>query len=575
MNKNYFNKLKNKILLFLVFFSTSVFAQETSSQFQVDYLGNKQTIIHPKQSLRYILLPIEEKTKESQFSIILHGRVIKTINVHLAIDKVDYYVPVNISRYDCKLLLFRSKGVPKSAICWHDMKLSNVFDVKNREYYRPIYHFTPIYGWMNDPNGLVYKDGIYHLFYQYNPYGSMWGNMHWGHATSTDLINWQYKPIAIEPDALGTIFSGSCVIDKYNTAGFGKGAIVALYTSASDNQMQCLAYSLDNGSTFNKYENNPVLTSINRDFRDPKVFWDNEIDRWIMVLAVGQKMQIYSSINLKKWKYESSFGQGYGCHKGVWECPDLFKLKVPGQDIEKWVMLCNINPGGPFGGSATQYFIGTFDGHKFTCDSKPSVTKWMDYGKDCYATVTFNNAPEGRCIALAWMNNWQYANQVPTLQYRSSNTLPRDLSLFEYNNEVYLASTPSPELDAIRGKKCAKLKDVCELEVAINSQLQPTIITLFNDNSEKVIISYKPNLHTLSMNRESSGDVSFSDAFKSVTTAPTFGIISHLRIFIDKSSIEIFDAEGKVVMTNLVFPTKAYNNVNIKGCASISIYKIK
>ena len=277
-----------------------------------------------------------------------------------------------------------------------------------------------------------------------------------GHAISKDLIHWEHQPVAIAPDALGTIFSGSCVVDKDNTAGFGAGAIVAFYTSASDRQVQSMAYSLDNGRTFKKYDRNPILTSTQRDFRDPKVFWHKESNKWIMVLAVGQEMQLYSSPNLKDWTYESSFGEGQGAHAGVWECPDLIELPVKGTELKKWVLICNINPGGPFGGSATQYFVGTFDGKQFVNES-PALTKWMDYGKDHYATVTWSNAPEDRKIALAWMSNWEYANNVPTSQYRSANSVPRDLALYTKNGQTYLSSTPSPEVLKLRGKARRKV----------------------------------------------------------------------------------------------------------------------
>ena len=363
----------------------------------------------------------------------------------------NYFVPVDLSGYADKHISFNFQLAPESALCWKEMKLSDQFDSSNREKFRPAYHFSPAWGWMNDPNGMVYKDGEYHLFYQYNPYGSMWGNMHWGHAISKDLIHWEHQPVAIAPDALGTIFSGSCVVDKDNTAGFGAGAIVAFYTSASDRQVQSMAYSLDNGRTFKKYDRNPILTSTQRDFRDPKVFWHKESNKWIMVLAVGQEMQLYSSPNLKDWTYESSFGEGQGAHAGVWECPDLIELPVKGTELKKWVLICNINPGGPFGGSATQYFVGTFDGKQFVNES-PALTKWMDYGKDHYATVTWSNAPEDRKIALAWMSNWEYANNVPTSQYRSANSVPRDLALYTKNGQTYLSSTPSPEVLKLRGK---------------------------------------------------------------------------------------------------------------------------
>jgi len=419
---------------------------------------------------------------------------------------------------------------------------------------------------MNDPNGMFYKDGVWHLYYQHNPYGSQWENMSWGHSVSTDLINWHHQPEAIIPDALGAIFSGCCVVDYNNTAGFGSGAVVAFYTSAKSSQKQCMAYSTDDGKTFTKYSNNPILTADIPDFRDPHVFWHNKTNKWIMLVSAGQEMRIYSSSNLKEWKYESSFGQGYGNHDGVWECPDLMQLPVKSTSEQKWLLICNINPGGPFGGSSTQYFIGQFDGHKFTCESEPKVTKWMDYGKDHYATVSFDNAPNDRHVAMAWMSNWQYANQMPTKQYRSANSLPRDLGLFTDGKEVYVSVLPSPEMSAARGKKIKNLADCCEVVMDIDAKPADIItITLQNKKGEKVLMTYDIAGNTFSTDRTKSGDISFSNEFPAVTTAPTHGVIRQLRIFIDRSSIEVFDADGKMSMTNIMFPNEPYNTLNVKS----------
>ena len=427
---------------------------------------------------------------------------------------------------------------------------------------------------MNDPNGMFFKDGVWHLYFQHNPYGSQWENMTWGHSTSTDLIHWTFQGDPVQPDAWGAIFSGSSVVDKNNTAGFGENAIVALYTSAGENQTQSMAYSTDNGKTFTKYDGNPIITSNVPDFRDPHMFWNEDIKKWNMILAAGQQMNIYSSDNLKDWKFESSFGAEYGSHGGVWECPDLMKMKVRGTDKEKWMLVCNINPGGPSGGSATQYFVGDFDGHKFTCESKPEVTKWMDYGKDHYATVTFDNAPNGRHVALAWMSNWQYANQVPTMQYRSANSIPRDLGLFEYKGNTYCSVTPSEEITAARSKKPSKsLSEACEMVVNLKGD---ATITLSNSKGEKVVMTYKAKDETFSMDRTLSGKTDFSSDFAAITTAPVYGKMNKLRIFIDKSSIEVFDNDGKMAMTNLVFPTKPYDKVTIKGkTKKYAVYKLK
>ena len=544
----------------------------TSSAQKAQFLSNNHCLYRIQQGEKYLLLPVQEGAEMSNVKVIANNQQLKTFNIRLANTHVDYYVPLDLDEFKNKegLLLdfhvngqYRYDGGISTFSCWKEMKFSNYYDMKNREKFRPLYHHTPVYGWMNDPNGMFYKDGVWHLYFQRNPYGSQWENMTWGHSTSTDLVNWKFEGDAILPDALGTIFSGSAVVDKNNTAGFGEGAVVALYTSSGENQTQSMAYSTDNGKTFTKYEGNPLITSNVPDFRDPHMFWNEDIKKWNMILAAGQQMDIYTSDNLKDWTYESSFGGSYGNHGGVWECPDLMKMKVRGTDKEKWVLICNINPGGPFGGSATQYFVGDFDGHKFTCDSKPEVTKWMDYGKDHYATVTFDNAPDGRHVAIAWMSNWQYANQVPTMQFRSANTIARDLGLFEYKGEVYCSVTPSREYLKARSKKPTRtLSEACEVIVNLRGD---ATITLSNEKGERVVMRYDAAAETFEMDRMNSGKTDFSNEFSAITKAPTHGKITQLRIFVDKCSIEAFDAEGKVSMTNLVFPSKPYNKITVKG----------
>ena len=428
--------------------------------------------------------------------------------------------------------------------------------------------------------------------------------MHWGHSTSTDLVNWKNEGVAIAPDAIGTIFSGSCVVDHNNTSGFGEGAVVAFYTSAKqtpwgDCQTQSMAYSLDNGKTFIKYENNPILTSSEKDFRDPKVFWYAPKEHWVMVLAVGQHMEIYSSKNLKDWKKESSFGEGQGCHGGVWECPDLVELPVEGTKDKKWVLICNINPGGPSGGSATQYFVGDFDGSTFT-NNYPEETKWMDYGKDHYATVTWNNAPDGRCIAIGWMSNWHYANNVPTKQYRSANTIARDLKLFRLNDGLFLKSEPCVEMKEAR-KESRNIKSVnvnknesvplaplsdngaYEIEFSINPERAKEVtFSLSNGNGDKILMIYDVVNKTFAMDRTQSGEVSFSNDFPAVTRMPVGKSKElKLRLFVDKSSVEVFVDNGKYVMTNCVFPSVSYDSIEFKNdgnrykVQNINIYKIK
>ena len=515
-----------------------------------------------QQEKRYILLPVQEKEDIAAIAVLDgHNNMVQRLNVKLAIDRVDYYVPYEIKGACLFDITFhgdrRQKGAVGEFACWREIKYSDTFGTANRERFRPVYHHTPLYGWMNDPNGMFYRDGVWHLYYQYNPYGSQWENMHWGHSTSKDLIHWESQPIALEPDWLGSIFSGSCVTNGNET--------IAFYTTAGLHQTQSMAISRDNGKTFTKYAGNPVITSDKPDFRDPNVFWHEGTKRWIMILAAGQEMQIYSSANLTEWKYESSFGKEYGNHSGVWECPDLFSIE------DKWILICNINPGGPFGGSATQYFVGSFDGHKFTCESMPKVTKWIDYGKDHYATVSFYNAPENRRVVLAWMSNWQYANQVPTQQFRSANSIPRDLGLFRYGEETYVSVVPSKEMLDARGEKVKQPTEACEIVVDVKGSAD---ITLSNTKGEQVTMHYDAGKQTIAMDRTMSGNVSFSEAFPCVTEAPTYGQIKQLRIFIDRCSIEAFDAEGKMVMTNLVFPSEPYNSIKVKG-GKVTIYEIK
>lgn len=552
---------------------TRMFADTTLAN-NLTFLSDTQAMKRIQTTNKYVLLPVEESENLAHIRVIKDNNVVKEFNCKLAVNKVDYSVPLDVSEFGGDVLLDiqftgekKNTGSIQYFTCWKELKETNSFDTSNREKYRPLYHHTPPYGWMNDPNGIFYKDGVWHLYFQYNPFGSQWENMNWGHSTSRDLIHWTYEGVPIQPDALGVIYSGCCVVDKDNVAGFGKNAVIAFYTSAGTSQTQSIAYSLDNGKTFTKYAGNPIVTSNVPDFRDPKVFWNEDTQLWNLILAAGQQMSIYSSKNLKDWTFESHFGEGYGNHDGVWECPDLIKMG------NKWVLLCNINPGGPYGGSATQYFVGHFDGHKFTCESAPTVTKWLDYGKDQYATVTFNNAPNGRIVAIPWMSNWQYGNHVPTLQFRSANGLPRELGLFSYQGESYISVKPSPEVFAAFSNKIStKLQPASYIEVT-NIKGNASI-TLKNNQNEEVVMVYDAKKGTFSMDRNQSGVSEFSSEFKVVTTSPTYGAISGLQIFLDKSSVEVFDVDGKMAMTNIVFPTSPYTDVVAKGC-KVKIHALK
>ena len=565
-----------KIIKTMACLGAFMLALGTQAQVAKKILGERHAMIKLEQGKKYLLLPVEEKEEHAHIRVVRNNQLVKTINCRLAVNNVDYFVPYEIGEGELFDITFngnmRSTGAINDFTCWKRMTYSDTFDTKNVEKHRPLYHHTPQYGWMNDPNGMFYKDGVWHLCYQFNPYGSQWENLSWGHSTSTDLINWKAEPTALEPDALGMMFSGCCVVDKNNTAGFGKDAIVALYTTAGARQTQSLAYSTDGGKTFTKYADNPIITSNVPDFRDPHVFWNAEAGFWNMILAAGQQMSIYSSKDLKEWKHESDFGAEYGNHGGVWECPDLMKMNVKGTNKDKWMLICNINPGGPFGGSATQYFIGQFDGHKFTCEDEPSETKWMDYGKDHYATITFDNAPEGRHVGIAWMSNWQYANQVPTKQFRSANSIVRDLGLFEYKGETYCSITPAKEMLAARGARVSQPTEACEIVVTVKGDAQ---ITLRNAKGERVVMTYDDEEETFDMDRRRSGNISFSDAFPVATSSPTYGKVRQLRIFVDRCSVEAFDGDGKMCMTNLVFPSTPYDKIIVKGKAKAAIYKIK
>lgn len=590
--------MKIKTVLLTLAFAVAPSMMYAEARLKIHHLANEQNIVSVEEAMRYLLLPVQDDAPEAKLCVVENNRQATVIiNVRLARERVDYYVPLDLEAFVGRNVKIDVQGMPQGSLCWEKMSLSDTFDTANTEKFRPAYHHTPAYGWMNDPNGMFYKDGVYHLYFQHNPYGSTWGNMNWGHSYSTDLVHWTYAGDAITPDAWGTVFSGSAVVDKDNSAGFGRNAIVAFYTSAKptpwgDAQMQSIAYSTDDGKTFEKYPGNPVITSTEKDFRDPHVFRHEATGRWIMILAAGQEMRIYSSANLKDWTYESSFGKEYGSHAGVWECPDLFELPVEGTSEKKWVLVCNINPGGPFGGSATQYFTGTFDGHKFTCDTKPEVTKWMDYGKDHYAAVSFDNAPDGRRVMIAWMSNWQYANQVPTVQFRSANAIARDVYLFRDKGVDYVGSRPVAEMTALRGdavvSKKATLGELSvkkmfktpsgayEIDLAMAPQDGATVkLMLSNQKGEYVTVVYDGNMGTLSFDRRQGGDNKFSELFPAVTTAPLHGKLTSLRVFVDKSSIEVFGNDGRAVMTNLVFPSEPYNSLTLGSDKKTAVSSLK
>lgn len=487
--------------------------------------------------------------------------------------------------------------------------LSSSMDSLNyyHEKYRPQYHFSPRLNWMNDPNGLVYYKGEYHLFYQHYPDSTVWGPMHWGHAVSSDLIHWTHLPIALYPDSLGYIFSGSAVVDTKNTSGFGSienPALIAIFTYHNNIlaetgrnafQNQGIAYSTDGGRTWTKYPRNPVLLNPGkRDFRDPKVFWNRDVGKWNMILAVHDRVHIYSSPDLKNWFFESEFGSNAGAHGGVWECPDLFPLRVVESKLTKWVMLISINPGGPNGGSATQYFTGDFDGQVFVPDE--TTEKWLDWGPDNYAGVTWSGVPEtpDKRIFIGWMNNWKYASVIPTSVWRSSMTIPRELKLVNEKGKYFLISEPVSELNRIRkdhkslsvnsnsDKKTLNILaeelnlSQCEMKLKFElDEVTPDTIGIILENKvkEKILIGYSLRNRKVFIDRSRSGDLSFSGNFTGISEAPyTTGKNITMQLLVDASSVELFIDDGRIVMTSLCFPSENFTILRsiLPGRTSIS-----
>lgn len=468
------------------------------------------------------------------------------------------------------------------------------------EPHRLQFHFSPPKNWMNDPNGLVYENGTYHLYFQQNPTANVAGNLHWGHATSDDLVHWKPQPTALAPDSLGLVFSGSAVLDTDNTSGLGqpgKPALIALYTAHSeakekanrpDVETQCLAYSLDHGQTWTKYAHNPVLQNQgSRDFRDPKVSWHPAEKQWVMPLSAHDHVEFYASKNLTSWTKLSSFGQGLGAHGGVWECPDL--VAVPdAQGRPHWVLIVNMNPGGPNGGSATQYFVGNFDGKTFTA-SQPG-TRWLDYGPDNYAGITWGQLPAGAPPTLiGWMSNWNYGQQVPTSPWRSAMTVPRTLSLQPGTQagELLLASQPLPAVAEKLGEDRVSLPNVtvqgsydlaAKLKHPIGRyalnftvpQAQNWVVELRNAKGERTLIGYDHSKKQYYFDRSKSGSVDFAPAdkgFAKVAYAPrqTSAATQDVRLVIDVASVELFADGGRTCLTGIFFPSQPYTGLALQA----------
>lgn len=453
------------------------------------------------------------------------------------------------------------------------------------EPFRPLIHFTPQKAWINDPNGMVYYDGEYHLFYQYYPDDTVWGPMHWGHAVSRDLVTWEELPIALYPDEHGTIFSGSAVIDWRNTAGFGNEAMIAIFThDKPPHQSQSLAYSHDKGRTWTKYEGNPVLPPPPgiRDFRDPKVMWygSEKEGHWVMSLAVGQSISFFTSPDLKQWKPSGSFGLTEGAQGGVWETPDLFELRVDGTEETRWVLTVGIDNGAPAHGSGMRYFIGTFDGYTFTNENDKNTTLWADYGADFYAAQSFSNVQNGRRIWLAWMSNWQYAKTTPTDGWRGAMSIPREVGLTRTPDGIRLTQKPVAELLAletdtisIEPTRLAENEVICVESTAevhsIYANFTPLAesgrfgVRVHVGERQSATIGYSCERKSLFIDRSKAGEVSFSDKFTTMHSAPLDAEMIKLHIIVDRSSIELFANDGTVMMTDRIFTTNSRRHVEI------------
>ncbi|WP_339180765.1 glycoside hydrolase family 32 protein [Oceanobacillus sp. FSL W7-1293] len=449
-----------------------------------------------------------------------------------------------------------------------------------QEKHRPQLHFTPKENWMNDPNGLVYYEGEYHLFYQYNPHGNDHANMNWGHATSTDLYHWEEHGVALAPDELGTIFSGSAVVDKNNTSGLFEsdaGGLVAIFTHDGASQQQSIAYSEDKGRTWIKYEGNPVIPNTEiKDFRDPKVSWHEESKQWVMVLACGDHIQFYGSPNLIDWTYLSSFGKEYPSYIGVWECPDLLYLPVENSSKKEWILIVSINADGPNGGSAVYYFTGSFDGKEFHPNETPQdELKWADAGKDFYAAVSWDNTEDTYWVG--WMNNWQYAGVVPVSPWRSAMSLARKLSLFEKDGSLLLkqeAITADNSREEVSYKdetvhpgkpESYEISDTAQVDLQVSTASASTkwSVQLVTDQDEafRLELDYKEDAYTF---YRTDGLVDFSADFPKEIKGSLHGMdVQNLKVIIDRSSAEVFLNDGLTVSTNLIYPEGTVTKLEI------------
>ncbi|MCR6097527.1 GH32 C-terminal domain-containing protein [Salipaludibacillus agaradhaerens] len=469
-----------------------------------------------------------------------------------------------------------------------DMELDKKEELE-RGSFRPQYHFTADENWLNDPNGMVYYEGEYHLFYQHNPEDNVWGPMHWGHAISEDLVHWEHQDIALYPDENGTIFSGSAVVDEHDTSGLfnGETGLVAIFTYDDEGyQTQGIAYSHDNGRTWEKYEGNPVLDMPEEvdDFRDPNVFWYEDHETWVMALAVGQHVYFYQSHNLIDWVFTGEFG-GEGALDGVWECPELFEMSVDGNvDETKWVLQVSVIDGGPAGGSGMQYFIGNFNGETFVNENAEDHVLWTDYGADYYAAVSWSDVPDGRQVWLGWMNNWQYAEATPTDTWRGAMSLPRDLSLTRTEDGLRVVQEPAKELKALQGEgqhwsneivsegtdllqnvQGDTVEIIAEFEVNDQTTATEFGLEVHKGGHEQTTVGYDVHHAHLFVDRSESGETNLHHLFGDRQHAPMSPMNETVKIhiFVDRSSVEVFGNNGTTVFTNQVFPTENHSDIDI------------
>ncbi|MDG2396649.1 MAG: glycoside hydrolase family 32 protein [Flavobacteriaceae bacterium] len=485
-------------------------------------------------------------------------------------------------------------------------------EVGYNEKFRPQFHFSPKLGWMNDPNGMFYINGDYHLFYQYYPDDNVWGPMHWGHAVSKDLIHWKNEPIAIYPDGNNYIFSGSAIVDQENKSGLGNGVnppILAYYTNHDmllerfwngskdslfiDVETQHLAYSQDLGKTWVKYNNNPVIKNPGyRDYRDPKVTWLKEQEKWIISLAARDRIMFYSSKNLIEWEYLSDF-KNIGERNGVWECPDLFPL-IDENGNKKWILFVSINKNSPNGGSGTQYFIGDFDGESFKIDDNflgDNNSIWIDYGSDNYAGVTWNNTPNNFKSRkfIGWMSNWRYGQVVPTFKWRSAMTIPRNISLYLDEEKRYRIKFNPISLEKIVSKSNSSHNKKNKIKISGNqnrffiSDISSNEFDIkFSNNEEDLSIKFSSNTFEIDRSNFNYKSINpdpkrtykkeiFENSFIKNQTAKYNSEVKSIEIILDKSSIELFINDGELVMTDVFFYNNEFQLMELSGLNDFKI----